>query len=278
MCQGFFLHGFFMILPNLFLLLLVGHASAQSLAPNSANVEVQSNINMTITAEQTGGGCWAGYSWHQTYGGCRRQVLEQVSEQQACASGFTGQQSRINTRHNYIQQGTNATASSPWTQGSWDSSSCVKEPKAPPKLPPNPYPESVMVDKASGTSFGGGSTTFALLMLHKPTGLFWCKGEISSTEVGPGVQAFEYPSSGVVTFGNGDMATRCQIQGNGAVGATALLEGSGAEGFSKSVQIRIQAISADECTYTLNRTGNPGPINGYWQDFYIGNTVNACGG
>src|SRR5690606_32003114 len=102
--------------------------------------------------------------------------------------------------------------------------------------------QSVLIDSASGTSFGANNTQSAYLMLHKASGALWCYGYNSSSEWIS--QAYEYPSEGAVYFDTSkqNMATRCKITGSG-VGASINVAGSGAEGISKNVQITLVSIS-----------------------------------
>ncbi len=249
------------------LLLLPLSVQAGTLAPNSGDIELRGTATATITIG--GEGCWSGYTWHTTYGGCRRRQLEQYTETAACPPGRTGQQTRTNSRYNYIAQGSNAVTSEPWIYGQWDDRYCgYVEPTR---------ENSVLIDQASGGSFGANNTQVAYLLMQRESGRLWCQGYSSSNEYG-GNQYYDYPSDGAVYFDTHKehMATRCQINGSG-VGATVLLEGSGVEGSGKSVRITVQSRSPDGCVYTLQRIGNPGPAGWFGSDWEKhGGTVRFC--
>ncbi|MBJ7264314.1 MAG: hypothetical protein JHC61_11575 [Burkholderiaceae bacterium] len=86
---------------------------------NQADMQLQTDLShMAIRIDQAApmppGGCTAGYTWHTTYGGCRRQ--ETRSETSACAAGWSGTRTRYRTAY-ILQANANEVAYEKW--GSW---------------------------------------------------------------------------------------------------------------------------------------------------------------
>lgn len=94
---------------------------------NQADVQLQTDLgHMVIHVGQAEplppGGCTAGYSWHTTFGGCRRVVPE--SETSSCPANYKGNQ--VRTRSAFVlQANSNDIAYGPWS--AWQSS-CVYSP------------------------------------------------------------------------------------------------------------------------------------------------------
>lgn len=155
-----------------FLLTLPVILAAQTLAPNTGNIKLDADIEMHAIIEQSGGGCWPGFNWHSTYGGCRRRSIEQQIEGRVCQqSGYAGQETRTNTRYNYTLQSTGHVASEPWTYGAWNLSDCIKPDKPPPEPPT--IANSVLI-ASSPHDVSGLDEVRLRVMFHAPTQTFWC--------------------------------------------------------------------------------------------------------
>jgi len=106
---------------------------AKSLAPNTGNIHLESSITMNVQIAQPGGACASGYVWHATYGGCRRAVAEEEQQRKTCGVDYTGEQTRVRARTQYVLQSTGQAAHDPWGAWSvWDRSACAAQPRRTP--------------------------------------------------------------------------------------------------------------------------------------------------
>ncbi len=142
--------------------------AAQTTAPNTGNIKLEADIQMHLNVTQPGGACWPGFTWHSTYGGCRRRVQEQQTETRACAAGEIGQQTRTNTRYNYILQSTGHVASDPWVYGGWNQASCFTPPTEVPTIA-NSMP---IANTPPGVN--GLDSVRLTVMFHPPSMSFLC--------------------------------------------------------------------------------------------------------
>ncbi|MCP2518802.1 hypothetical protein M5J07_28015 [Achromobacter mucicolens] len=91
--------------------LLVSTHAAVAADPNGKQADVQlktdltlMNVQVTQGAPLPPGGCFSGYAWHTTYGGCR--LAQSQSESATCPAGYTGSRTRYRTA--YILQANHA--------------------------------------------------------------------------------------------------------------------------------------------------------------------------
>ncbi|MCZ8411282.1 hypothetical protein O9649_26190 [Achromobacter dolens] len=109
-------------------LLLLLPCAGNATSTSQANVDLTTNLNtLAVQIGQSpplpAGGCWSGYAWHTTYGGCRR--ADQQSETAQCPAGYTGSQVRYRTAY-ILQSNPNDVAYTGW--GAWQSSCQVVAP------------------------------------------------------------------------------------------------------------------------------------------------------
>lgn len=109
-------------------LLLLLPSAGNATSTNQANVDLTTNLNtLAVQIGQSpplpAGGCWSGYAWHTTYGGCRR--AEQQSETAQCPAGYTGSQVRYRTAY-ILQSNPSDVAYTGW--GAWQTSCQVVAP------------------------------------------------------------------------------------------------------------------------------------------------------
>lgn len=91
--------------PLLALFTLLLPSLGQAAAGGEADVQLRTDLNtMFVRVDQSAplppGGCVGGYSWHTTYGGCRR--VEVQSETAQCDAGWLGTRTRY--RNAYVLQ------------------------------------------------------------------------------------------------------------------------------------------------------------------------------
>jgi len=111
---------------------------AKDLQPNTGTIDLVSDITMQVQIAQPGGACASGYAWHSTYGGCRRAVLQEQQQREACGVDYAGAQTRVRTRTQYILQATGEAANDPWSAWqAWDRSACVAVPRRVPGVIPD---------------------------------------------------------------------------------------------------------------------------------------------
>ncbi|MCB5362926.1 hypothetical protein H0484_04040 [Pusillimonas sp. CC-YST705] len=235
--------------------LLPAALGAQALASSTAHIQLSSNLQMNLSADQVGAACWPGYVWNTQYGGCRRTQIEQGKESQACPAGSLGQQTRSNFRYQYVAQANGQISNGPWNYGPWDTSAC-QPPWAPTADVHSDIAQSLPVTYGHGTAFGGGSTYYVYLMLHKASGTLWCYAALSAYEAGPHPMVSAYPAEGRVysdTYKQSQM-NQCQVSGN-----TVSFGGSDT-GYGT-----ITRTTINSCTHRFSRSTGyvpyPAPLN-----------------
>jgi len=111
---------------------------AKSLAPNTGDIDLVSEITMHVQIAQPGGACASGYVWHTTYGGCRRAVAQEEQQRETCGADYTGEQTRVRARTQYILQSSGQAIDGPWHAWSaWDRSACTAVPRRVPGVIPS---------------------------------------------------------------------------------------------------------------------------------------------
>ncbi len=119
----------------------LGQGDAGSHADLGFETDV-THLNLTVApGSGASGGCVGGYVFQAAHGGCIRQTIASQSESRACASGYTGTQTRKRNRPVYMHQN-GSSAFGSW--GSWSgwAGACTAT-----TVPPDPLPPTV------GTTF-----------------------------------------------------------------------------------------------------------------------------